>query len=81
MNRNHYLKTRLTEAEHKQLKSRAARRGLTVSQYVRSALLAAKSVHREPPTATEPVAISPVADPTAVAVGATLYPFERKKSS
>ena len=81
MSRSHYLKTRLTAAEHALLKSCAARKGLTVSDYVRTALLSAKSWHRTPQADIAPVATSPVADPAAVATGSVLYPFQRKKSA
>lgn len=80
MIRDHYLKTRLTPEEHALLRARAARKGLTISQYVRVALLSAKAWHSEPPAATEPFAISPVADPAAIATGSVLYPFQRKSA-
>ena len=80
MSRSHYLKARLSADEHALLKTRAARRGLTVSEYIRAALLSAKTWHREPPAATEPVATSPVAGPAAVATGSVLYPFQRKSA-
>lgn len=80
MIRDHYLKTRLTPAEHALLKTRAARKGLTISQYVRATLLSSKTWHSEPQADIAPVAISPVADPAAVATGAALYPFQRKSA-
>jgi hypothetical protein len=77
MNRNHYLKTRLSAVEHAQLKARAARLGITTSDYVRTALLYARTMPREQPIA--PVAISPVADPSASAAG-PLYAYQRKSA-
>ena len=80
MIRDHYLKTRLTPAEHAQLKSRAARRGLRVSDYVRTALFSPKGLPREPQADVTPVATTTVVDPAAVAAGANLYAFQRKAS-
>jgi len=80
MNRSHYLKTRLSPAEHAILKARAGRKGMTVSEYVRVTLFVAKDWHREPPTDIVQVAISPVLpELTAVAVRpVSAYAFERK---
>ncbi len=79
MSRSHYLKTRLSPAEHALLKSRAGRKGLNISVYVRTMLLFAKDLHRVPPADIAPLATSPVADPAAVATG-SVYPFQRKSA-
>ena len=69
MNRTHYLKTRLTAEEHARLKSRAAREGMKISEYVRAALAAMKPLRRElPPPAGPDAALGPVRP----------YGFERK---
>jgi hypothetical protein len=39
-NRSHYLKARLTAEEHALLRTRSAKMGLTVSQFIRAALAA-----------------------------------------